>query len=198
MATPDALAAGPPRMRADARRNRERIIQAAREAFAEDGADTQMDDVARRAGVGVGTLYRHFATKDLLIGELVRVKLSDFAAVVRARLEQGGDPWETFRGAVLDQATVMASDAVHQSMVFASTPESVAQAQSGIDAIQEARGEVLRRAKDAGVIREDFTVDDIRTMMCGLGSMMAADRLGVMPYDWRRQLEFTLDGVRAR
>ena len=74
----------------------------------------------------------------------------------------------------------------------------MAQAQSGIDAIQEAWGEVLRRAKDAGEIREDFTVDDIRTMMCGLGSMMAADRLGVMPYDWRRQLEFTLDGVRAR
>jgi AcrR family transcriptional regulator len=185
-------------MRADARRNRERIIQAAREAFAEDGADTQMDDVARRAGVGVGTLYRHFATKDLLVGELVRVKLSDFAAIVRARLEQGGDPWETFKGAVLDQANVMASDAVHQSMVFASTPESVAHAQSGIDAIQEAWGEVLRRAKDAGEIREDFTVDDIRTMMCGLGSMMAADRLGVMRYDWRRQLEFTLDGVRAR
>ena len=57
---------------------------------------------------------------------------------------------------------------------------------------------MLRRAKDAGAIREDFTVDDIRTLMCGLGSMMAADRLGVMPYDWRRQLEFTLDGVRAR
>ncbi len=198
MATPEALADSAPRMRADARRNRERIIQAAREAFAEDGADTQMDDVARRAGVGVGTLYRHFATKDLLVGELVRVKLSDFAAIVRARLEQGGDPWETFRGAVLDQANVMASDAVHQSMVFATTPESVAQAQSGIDAIQEAWSEVLRRAKEAGEIREDFTVDDIRTMMCGLGSMMAADRLGVMRYDWRRQLEFTLDGVRAR
>ncbi|HZN89298.1 MAG TPA: helix-turn-helix domain-containing protein [Thermoleophilaceae bacterium] len=198
MATPEALADSAPRMRADARRNRERIIQAAREAFAEDGADTQMDDVARRAGVGVGTLYRHFATKDLLVGELVRVKLSDFAAIVRARLEQGGDPWETFRGAVLDQANVMASDAVHQSMVFATTPESVAQAQSGIHAIQEAWSEVLRRAKEAGEIREDFTVDDIRTMMCGLGSMMAADRLGVMRYDWRRQLEFTLDGVRAR
>ena len=198
MATPEALADSAPRMRADARRNRERIIQAAREAFAEDGAGTQMDDVARRAGVGVGTLYRHFATKDLLVGELVRVKLSDFAAIVRARLEQGGDPWETFRGAVLDQANVMASDAVHQSMVFATTPESVAQAQSGIHAIQEAWSEVLRRAKEAGEIREDFTVDDIRTMMCGLGSMMAADRLGVMRYDWRRQLEFTLDGVRAR
>jgi AcrR family transcriptional regulator len=198
MVTPEALADSAPRMRADARRNRERIIHAAREAFAEDGADTQMDDVARRAGVGVGTLYRHFATKDLLVGELVRVKLSDFAAIVRARLEQGGDPWETFRGAVLDQANVMASDAVHQSMVFATTPESVAQAQSGIDAIQEAWSEVLRRAKEAGEIREDFTVDDIRTMMCGLGSMMAADRLGVMRYDWRRQLEFTLDGMRAR
>src|SRR5215469_2337222 len=59
-------------MRADARRNRERILQAARELFASDRPDVQVDDVARRAGVGVGTVYRHFPDKEALMGELVR------------------------------------------------------------------------------------------------------------------------------
>jgi AcrR family transcriptional regulator len=198
MATPEILAGAAAPMRADARRNRERIIQAAREAFAEDGLETQMDDVARRAGVGVGTLYRHFETKDALVGELVRLKLSDFAARVRARLEEGGEPWEMFAGALREQAEVMASDAVHQRMVFANSPESVDHAQSAIDELREVWEEMLQRVKASGTLRDEVTVDDVRTLMCGLGSMMAADRLGVMPFDWRRQLEFTLDGMRVR
>ena len=56
---------------------------------------------------------------------------------------------------------------------------------------------VIARAKEAGVLRQDFEVDDIRTMMCGLGSMMAADARGVMSYDWRRQLDLFLDGIRT-
>ena len=64
--------------RADARRNRERILDGAREVFAECGLDAQMDDVARRAGVGVGTVYRHFPTKEALLGELVRQKFRIF------------------------------------------------------------------------------------------------------------------------
>jgi len=199
MATPGAVAnASSVPMRADARRNRERIVQAAREAFAEDGPETQMDDVARRAGVGVGTLYRHFATKDALVGELVRLKLSEFAKRVRARLDEGGDPWEMFAGALRDQAKVMASDAVHQRMVFATSPESHEHAQSAIDELRTVWDEMLKRVKAAGVLREDVSVDDIRTLMCGLGSMMAADRVGPWPFDWRRQLEFTLDGMRVR
>ena len=63
-------------LRADARRNRERVLQAAREVFAEQGREAQMDDVARRAAVGVGTVYRHFPTKEALIdaiaGEALR------------------------------------------------------------------------------------------------------------------------------
>ena len=63
--------------------------------------------------------------------------------------------------------------------------------------LRDAWGAVIDRAKEAGVLREDFEVDDIRTMMCGLGSMMAADARGVMSYDWRRQLDLFLDGVRT-
>jgi AcrR family transcriptional regulator len=184
--------------RADARRNRERIVAAAREAFAEHGPDAQMDDVARRARVGVGTVYRHFATKDALVGELIRLKLSDFAARAHAGLDEDGDPWETLAQVLRDQAEVMATDAANQRMTFASSQETVDHAQPAIDELQDAMNELLRRAKDSGALREDVTVADIRTLMCGLGSMMAADRLSVMGYDWRRALEFMLDGMRAR
>jgi len=196
MATSEAVATV--RMRADARRNHERIIAAAREAFAKDGPETQMDDVARRAGVGVGTLYRHFETKDALVGELIRLKLADFAVRVRAQLEQDGDPWEAFEGAIREQVDVMANDAAHQRMVFAQSREAVDRARPAVDELTAAWEELLGRAKTAGALREDVTVADIRTLMCGLGSMMAADREGVMSYDWGRQLEFMLDGMRAR
>lgn len=184
--------------RADARRNRERIVTAAREAFAEHGPDAQMDEVARRARVGVGTVYRHFATKDALVGELIRLKLSDFAARARARLDEEGDPWETLVQVLRDQAEVMATDAANQSMTFASSQKSLEHAGPAIEELHEAMNELLQRAKDSGALREDVTVADIRTLMCGLGSMMAADRLSVMGYDWRRALEFMLDGMRAR
>jgi AcrR family transcriptional regulator len=92
MATREAVEPAVVRMRADARRNRERILDAARATFSEHGADAQMDEIARRAGVGVGTLYRHFPTKDQLVGELVRIKLADFAVRARDKFEQDERP----------------------------------------------------------------------------------------------------------
>jgi len=71
-------------------------------------------------------------------------------------------------------------------------------AEPAIRELRDAWGVVIHRAKEAGVLRDDFEVDDIRTLMCGLGSMMAADACGVMSYDWRRQLQLFLDGVRVR
>jgi hypothetical protein len=124
--------------------------------------------------------------------------LSDFAARAHARLDEDGDPWETLAQVLRDQAEVMATDAANQRMTFASSQESVDHARPAIEELHEAMNELLRRAQDSGALREDVTVDDIRTLMCGLGSMMAADRLSVMDYDWRRALEFMLDGMRAR
>lgn len=184
-------------MRADALRNRQRILDAAREAFTEQGEDAQMDDIARRAGVGVGTLYRHFTTKDLLVGELLRVKLSEFAERVRRRYEEESDPWRTLEGALREQVDVMARDAAHQAMPFAATPDATRIAGPAIAELRAAWEPVITRAKDAGVLRQDFEVDDIRTMMCGLGGMMAADARGALSYDWRRQLDLFLDGVRV-
>jgi AcrR family transcriptional regulator len=197
MATRGAVEPVVARMRADARRNRERILSAARETFSEHGTEAQMDEIARRAGVGVGTLYRHFPTKDALIGELVRIKLSDFAVRARAKFEEDERPWESFAELIREQAEIAARDAAQQRMIFAMTHEALELARPTIAELTAANQALIDRAKAAGVIREDLVVDDIRVLMCGLGSIMAADALGVMPYDWRRHLEFVLAGMRV-
>jgi AcrR family transcriptional regulator len=183
--------------RADARRNRERIVEAARAAFAEQGPDAQIDDIARRAEVGVGTVYRHFPTKDALIGELVRLKLTALRDRARGKLAEGGDPGEAFRSFLREQAEVIAKDASLQQMLWAETEEAMVPVAPLYDEVGEAVGELIARAKEAGAVRADLEVDDVRTFMCGLGAIMAADARGVMRFDWRRQLAFMLDGLRA-
>ncbi len=197
MATREAVEPVVARMRADARRNRERILTAARETFGEHGVDAQMDEIARRAGLGVGTLYRHFPTKDELIGELIRIKLTDFAVRARAKFEQDERPWESFAELLREQAEIAARDASQQRMIFAMTQQALERALPTIAELSAAMQALIDRAKAAGKVREDLEVDDVRTLMCGLGSIMAADALGVLPYDWRRQLEFTLSGMQA-
>jgi AcrR family transcriptional regulator len=184
-------------MRADARRNRERILDAARETFSEYGSEAQMDEIARRAGVGVGTLYRHFPTKDVLVGELIEIKLGDFAARARAKFEQDDRPWESFAELIREQAEIASRDASQQRMIFAMTHEALVEAGPTIGELTGAVKALIDRAKAAGAVREDLVVSDVRTLMCGLGSIMAADALGVMPYDWRRHLDFVLAGMRA-
>ena len=98
-------------LRADARRNRERILESAREAFAEGGADAQMDDVARRAGVGVGTVYRHFPTKEALVAEIVRQKFRIMGENARAALEYEGEPFGVFADLLRTNAEFCARDA---------------------------------------------------------------------------------------
>ncbi len=183
-------------MRADALRNRQRILDAAREAFTEHGQQAQMDDIARRAGLGVGTLYRHFATKDVLVGELIRLKLSEITERVRLKFDEESDPWAAFEGGFREQVAVMARDAAHQNMTFVATPDALQIAAPAVAELRDAWGAVIDRAKEAGVLREDLAVDDIRTMMCGLGAMMAADTRSVMSFDWRRQVDLFLDGIR--
>jgi AcrR family transcriptional regulator len=183
-------------MRSDARRNRERILVATRTALAEQGAGAQMDDIARRAGVGIGTLYRHFPTKDALMAELIRLKLSGLRDRARRKLAQRGDPWEGFEGFLREQAEVVAKDAALQQTLWAASKETRDQNAELMEEVDAAVGELIDRARKAGAARADVTVDDVRTFMCGLGAIMAADARGVVPFDWRRQLDFMLAGFR--
>src|SRR5436305_6589292 len=112
-ASNDLLSPGRP-MRADARRNRARILEAARELFASEDPEVQIDDVARRAGVGVGTVYRHFPTKEALMVELVRQKFRMMSARVRETLDQEGEPFERLIGVLRANAEEVQRDAAMQ------------------------------------------------------------------------------------
>jgi len=192
MEAPTAPAERP--LRADARRNRERILAAARTAFAEAGVHAQMEDVARRAGVGVGTVYRHFPTKEALIGELLAQKFRLLLEGARRALDIE-DPWEAFAGTLRRNAELMAADATVQ--------DALMRVEADWTYAEEARNElkatfslVIDRAKAAGVIRDDFTIQDVPMLMCGLSSTMAAGPSNER-FDWRRHLELMLDGIRA-
>ncbi len=179
-------------LRADARRNREKIVRAARELVAEHGAAAQIDDVASKAGVGVGTVYRHFTDKDALMGELVRMCVLENVQLARAQAEVN-DPWEAFAGMVRGGCEMMAQDVAKRRTWQAATEQAFAYAQDVKAEMHDAAAVLIERARDAGVLRADFRVEDMSGLMCGLGAAIDAtgdDR-------WRRLVEFALDGLRA-
>jgi AcrR family transcriptional regulator len=183
-------------LRADARRNREKILAAAAAAFGESGLESQIEDIARRAGVGVGTVYRHFPTKDALVTALAQAYFERLADSVEATLLEGGNPWDVFAAAIWRGAELAVADvawceliAGHASVADGSLP--------GQQRLAEATATLLERAQAAGQMRGDATVQDVRTLMCGLGHVATAQRAGAR-MDWRRYLEIGLDGLRAR
>ena len=179
-------------MRADARRNRERILDAARAVFAESGADAQMDQIAARAGVGVGTVYRHFPTKDALLAEMVEQRFAVFAEWAAEAAEEP-DAWAAFTGYLTRCLEHCASDLGTQHALMATDGADVADraaAHTGLAARTQA---LIVRAQASGDLRADFSIDDIPVVMCGLSSAM-----GHAAWDWRRFMAIVLDGLRAR
>ena len=178
-------------LRADARRNRERILRAAQEVFGAKGQEAQMDDVAAQAGVGVGTVYRHFPTKTALMGALVGQKFSEFAANAREAYERSDDPWESFAAAFRGNAELMATDAGVQYVLMntGNVLEYIAPQKAELE---DAMGKLMTRAKRAGVLRKDFEMHDFGMVMCGLCSTMCAP----VGFNWRRHLDILLDGLR--
>jgi AcrR family transcriptional regulator len=190
-ATDDTSTGDQRAMRADAVRNRAKIVEAAKEAFSDRGLETQMEDVARRASVGVGTLYRHFPTKDALVRALIVDKMERMAEAAKAALEDDGDPWEALVGVLRKGAEQQVRDRA-LTQVVASQPQSVFQEALEEETELAARmTELLRRAQRAGVVREDVRPDDIPLVMCGCAAVVQNDR------DWERYLTFMLDGFRT-
>jgi AcrR family transcriptional regulator len=184
-------------LRADARRNREKILAAAAAAFGQSGLDTQVEDIARRAGVGVGTVYRHFPTKDALVTALAEAHFERLADIIETALAEGGDDaWEVFAGAIWRAAEPAAAD-VAWCEIIAGHPSAVAGTVPGQQRLGAATAALVARAQAAGLMRADATVLDVRAIMCSLGHVATAQRAGA-PVDWRRFLELALDGLRAR
>lgn len=182
-------------LRADARRNRERILESARAVFAKYGADAQIDDVARQAGVGVGTVYRHFPTKEALLAELLREKFRLFTARAREALAGDGEPFAVVEALLRRNAETAASDAAVQHALAGAGEHIWMQAQAEQQELLAITGDLIARARDVGTIRHDVDANDIAMLMCGLCSTMAGGRPG---FDWRRHLDLVIEMLRAR
>jgi AcrR family transcriptional regulator len=182
-------------LRADARRNHERVLDAARECFAKNGIAAQMDDVAAYAGVGVGTVYRHFATKEALIRALAADYFAGEVTQAQSALEVD-DPWEAFSGFIRKGAELMASNRA-LAQISADRPEVMKNAAEAADAERGFFGMIetlISRAKDAGALRADFQLEDIPAIMCSLGALQTSRGAYA---NWRRVLEMLLDGLHA-
>jgi AcrR family transcriptional regulator len=179
-------------LRADARRNRAKVLLAARVAFGEHGREAQMDDVARRAGVGVGTVYRHFPTKEALFAALLEDTFASIAQRARASIGEGS-AWESLTSILWDAGESIAADrALTEAMAVDLTHERC----PGELELFDITSELMARAKADGDLRADAVVEDIPMLMCGIGS--AAGRSHPCESAWRRHLEIVIDGLRAR
>ena len=178
--------------RADARRNREAIISAARAIVAEQGVEAQIQDVARKAGVGVGTVYRHFPTKDALMAELIGQCALENAEIARAALAEA-PPQDAFSTLVLRACESMEADAAKRRVWGVASDKAVAMAEESKGDMHEACREVITTAQRAGGLRKDFQPEDMPGLMCGLAAAIDAQP----PGGWERLVQFALDGLRA-
>jgi AcrR family transcriptional regulator len=190
--TPTATAAphAPERpQRADARRNRERVLEAARVCMARAGIDAQIEEIARTAGVGVGTVYRHFPTKDDLVEALAQARFERLAELARTALAND-DSWGAFDSFMRDAARIQSEDRA-LSEVLTSRPETMSRAAERVDMLALV-GELMQRGKRAGAIRKDADPLDVPMLMCALAGTYRN------PYaNPERYVGIVLDGLRA-
>jgi AcrR family transcriptional regulator len=178
--------------RADARRNREAVIAAARKLFADQGLDAQMPDVAKTAKVGVGTVYRHFPTKDDLIAALAAERFERLAEKAREELE-AEDPWQGLCDFIRFSTQIQAEDR-GLCDVMASRPEVMSASAEAVG-LDQLCDRLVKRAQRSGDLRKDLDWEDIPMIACGLGGITKAHGPGAGR--WPRLVEIVLDGLRA-
>jgi AcrR family transcriptional regulator len=178
-------------LRADAARNRELLLAAAEDEFAERGLDASIADIARRAGVAKGTVFRHFATKDELIAAIVSVHMTALTAVVKGLLEST-DP-----GAALLEFLTLAADQRQQRDLTFLTSASAANPTVArlYDELHSTFVLLVDRARECGAIRNDVTGTDVFLLLCA--PVHVVEQLADPPPDlWRRYLAIIFDGLR--
>jgi AcrR family transcriptional regulator len=180
-------------LRADARRNREAVMAAAKKLFADQGLDAQMPDVAKAAKVGVGTVYRHFPTKDDLIAALAAERFERLAEKAQEAID-AEDPWEAFCDFIRFSAQIQADDR-GLCEVMGSRPEVMDDSALavGLDALCD---KLVKRAQRSGGLRKDLAWEDIPMIACGVGRMTQVD-MGPGTGRWPRLVEIVIDGLRA-
>jgi len=178
--------------RADARRNRERLLAAATSAFAEQGADAPLEDIARQAGVGIGTLYRHFPTRLALQEGVFRNQVETVCARGR-ELAEAPSPGEAFAAWLRVLAGFLATKRGLSHALISSLGKDSELISSCGQAMRATAEQLLTRAQQAGEVRDDLTAMDVMRLMHGIG--VAVEHA---PGEADRMLSLMLDGMRAR
>ena len=188
------LADGPGRpLRKDAERNRRRILKAAAEVFTERGLEASLDDVARHAGVGVGTVYRRFPDKTALADALFEERI-DIMVELATEAYGADDPWEGLAGFMAAAAEMLSTDrGLRQILMFA--PHGHKRVGYARSRMRPAVGKLVERAQAAGQVRPDLRATDIPVLEFMLGATAEYAR-DVRPDLWRRYLALLLDALR--
>jgi AcrR family transcriptional regulator len=189
----DNGAVAAPALRADARRNREAVIAAAKRLFADEGLDAQMPDVAKAAKVGVGTVYRHFPTKEDLIAALAAERFERLAEKAREGIA-AEDPWEGLCEFIRFSAQIQADDR-GLCEVMGSRPEVMADSAYAVG-LDQLCNELVKRAQRSGDLRKDLDWQDIPMIACSLGRITPAEH-GPAVGRWPRLVEIVIDGLRS-
>jgi AcrR family transcriptional regulator len=182
-------------MRVDARRNRELILQAARELSASGRGALHMGEIAARAGVGVGTVYRHFPDKGALVGTLVRERFDLFDRRLRkAVADETVDPFAALVDLLRKTAESFADDVAVRSVLKRCAQHGLALAEAESSGLLNSCGVLVERAREAGTLRSDFEAEDVWMVICAVCATMGNSENG---WDWRRHMELALRGMRA-
>jgi AcrR family transcriptional regulator len=183
----------PPSLRADAQRNRERLLAAAADLFGARGLDVSMEDIAREAGVGVGTLYRRFRDREELIDALFESRLAEFAHAVR---ECAAIP-DAWTGTVTLLERMLEAQAQDRGLkhLFHSREHTHPAVKEVTDLVLDEIGRMVVRAQAAGQMRTDIEPMDVNLLAFQVGSI-ADLTVGRDPDAWRRALAIALDSLR--
>ena len=181
-------------LRSDARRNRERVVASARELIARKGPDVSVEEITQHAGLGMGTLYRHFPTKEELIDAVLEDAFAELVELARQAAAEE-DAW-TGLTRFLEQA--LARHAANRGLkdVLASREHGRRRAEAMRKRIRPVLRELIERAQAQGTLRADFTSEDLPLVFWTAGRVIETTA-SVAPDYWRRYLALLLDGLRA-
>jgi AcrR family transcriptional regulator len=187
--TTDTLVTRP--KRADARRNYEKVLAAARQAFAEGGESTALEEIARRAGVGIGTLYRHFPNRQALLEALYVDEVEEMCRSAAAL--DDSDPWEALNGWFERFIAYIGTKRALAAELQNYLDEDAPLFQTCRSSLFAAGEPLLKRAQEAGVVRRDVSIGEVIQMVVGIAKMPAKD-----PAQNQHVLRIALDGLRYR
>ncbi|WP_113704899.1 TetR/AcrR family transcriptional regulator [Nonomuraea lactucae] len=175
-------------MRKDALHNRERLLRAARRLFADRGLDVPLEEIARTAGVSIGTLYNRFPTRETLVAAVFEDRVATVAELAEQALA-ADDAWEGFVAFLTGVCELQAADLGYNEIVARG-------ATTGTDTGYAVMLRIVAQAQERGALRDDVTLEDLAFVLWGIAATVRAT-FRIAPGAWRRHLALTLDGLRA-